>query len=177
MRPSTHSSLPGFDRGAQRQFTEQILTSNAWQGLGNLLLLIAVVCTIVTIYKNIMNKNVNKTVMGHEISADRGAIVATDSAAVATDNARINQSSQTIQNFRDHIEHVRNSLDEIDFSERDRKYAAMIVDKLSEHTPGDSGAKQQGASLVEDLVDLVGSATNVADGVVESVKKLRDFFT
>ena len=166
------TNLPGFNERAQGRFVEQIEIANAWQSFGNLLLLIAVICTIITLYKNIMSKNINKTVMGHEITADRGAIVATDEAAVATGNATIEQNSANTQSYRDHIHSVRTSLKDVQLSDKDGRHADMILEKLESCDPSDPAQSPDINSLINDLHELLKDAKTVASPILDAVKKI-----
>jgi hypothetical protein len=66
-------------------FESKVSTGAALQSLGGIFLIVSIIAIVVTIYRNVMEKQVeNRIVHGHNIEASGGAIVATDYGSVST---------------------------------------------------------------------------------------------
>ncbi len=76
-------------------FGAKIDTVNFWFALSTLTFIAMIICFGYSIYKNIMEKNVNKTHIGHKISATN-SVVATDNASQNVNYASIVASDSSL---------------------------------------------------------------------------------
>ena len=167
---SAPTSLARPGTAAGRQFKEQIMLANTWQGIGSLLLLIAIVCTIVTIYKNIMDKSVNKTIHGDEITASGGATVATHGSSIAQGASTIVNTTIIDSEVSDIMGQITTLADQAALSDRDRRALDLITEKLTGDTSLDEGESD---GYLDDILDIFKGSGEILSSVQKLVSVLR----
>lgn len=167
---SAPSGLPGFNPSAQRRFEEQIVTANLFQGIGTLLLLMAIVCIIITLYKNVMDKNVNKTIYGDEINASGGSTVATRGSSVAQEGSSIVNSHINNSQVSDTLSKISSMAEEAALSDRDRRSLDLITEKLTSDPPP---SKDEAKGYIDDIIDIFKNSGPILSAVTKLLSGLR----
>lgn len=164
------SDLPGFDPNARRQFEDQIVAANFLQGIGSLLLLMAIVCTIITLYRNVMDKNVNKTIHGDEINASGGSTVATHGSSVAQGGSSIVNSHINNSQVRDTLGKISSMAEEAALSDREKRSIELISEKLTRDPPP---SKDEAQSYINDIIDIFKNSGPLLETVKSLLSGLR----
>ena len=176
--------LPGRLGGTdERDFVSAVQTANFFQGIGTLCLLIGLVCGGVSIYKNVMEKQLSKTVYGPNVEHSPGAAVATHNAtAVAGGGVVAAHSSKIDYTKGDEINHNLSTISEFvnnsKINDDDRRRAKLIIDHLRNNnaTSGDSQKHQDSAFHLADLAKMLESVGAISPAVKSAIEILKHAF-
>ena len=153
-------------------FESKVSTGSALQGLGGLLLIIAIIAIVVTIYQNIMEK----IIQGPNIEDSPGTIFATHGSNVATGFGHIEQNTIINSSISQHLREVRDFIDTSALADLQKNYAKLLVDNIENES---TKQKPDSASLkpkINDLLSIVSGAGGATAKVIDAIEKMRGLF-
>jgi hypothetical protein len=178
---SAPTELPGFDSGRRDAFQNAIATANFFQSIAAISLLAAIICIIVTLYRNIMDKSVNKTIYGPNLENSPGSNVATAGGVVATGravvaaygaNLIINKGDEINKNLNTIDDHLKNS----DVSEDEKRKARLIIKSLRSDAEQPSENKDDAAFHIKELATIFRGAGELSSAVKGAIENLATIF-
>jgi hypothetical protein len=164
-------------------FRSKLETAAGFQGFGHLLIFISIIAFGVTIYRNIMDKQIEETkietkvIHGPSFEHSTGASYATHGSTIVTGSGKIENYTLDRSTINQKLREVKDFVDSSALADLEKSHAKLLVEIVENET---NKRKPDPASVrpkLTDLLSIVSGAGGVTANVLDALAKIKDMLS